>query len=74
MQHGEPPAHAGGSFRFRATLTGMSSRSGGGRQWPAWVVGLLIAAVVFAGVLFAFHFLGFGDTPGLEGSLTGVIF
>ncbi len=30
-------------------------------------MGLLIALIVFAGLLFAFHVLGFGDTPGLDG-------
>lgn len=33
---------------------------------PAWVVGLVIAAVVFAAVLLLFSALGFGDDPVVE--------
>jgi len=33
---------------------------------PPWLLGLIIAILVFAGFLFAFHVLGFGDTPTIE--------
>lgn len=36
------------------------------RKLPAWLVGLLIAAVVFAAVLVIFSALGFGDDPVVE--------
>jgi hypothetical protein len=45
------------------------SRQTRGRELPAWLVGLLIALFVFAGVLVAFHVLGFGDNPVFEGAL-----
>jgi hypothetical protein len=35
---------------------------------PAWLVGLLIAAVVFAVILIVSRMLGFGDDPVVEGS------
>ncbi len=34
---------------------------------PAWIMGLIIAAVVFALVLVLFNVLGFGDDPVVEG-------
>jgi len=34
---------------------------------PPWVMGLIIAAVVFALVLVGFNLLGFGDDPVVEG-------
>lgn len=34
---------------------------------PAWIMGLIIAAVVFALVLVLFNLLGFGDDPVVEG-------
>lgn len=34
---------------------------------PAWLMGLIIAAVVFALVLVVFNVLGFGDDPVVEG-------
>lgn len=37
------------------------------KRVPAWVVGLIIAAVVFALVLIVFNVLGFGDDPVVEG-------
>lgn len=37
------------------------------RPVPAWLMGLLIAAVVFALVLVVFNVLGFGDDPVVEG-------
>lgn len=38
----------------------------GSRKLPPWLMGLIIAALVFAGILFAFNVLGFGDTPTFE--------
>ncbi len=35
------------------------------RLWPAWVVGLIVAVVIFAVVLTVFALLGFGDDPGI---------
>jgi hypothetical protein len=34
---------------------------------PSWLVGLIIAALVFALVLVVFNLLGFGDDPVVEG-------
>lgn len=36
------------------------------RQLPAWLLGLLIAAVLFVIGIFVFGALGFGDNPVLE--------
>lgn len=33
---------------------------------PAWLLGLIIAVVVFAAVLLVFNWLGFGDDPVVE--------
>ncbi|MEX0864316.1 MAG: hypothetical protein WD269_05495 [Acidimicrobiia bacterium] len=39
---------------------------------PAWLVGLMIAAVIFAGILLVSRLLGFGDDPALgEGAAIG---
>ncbi len=40
------------------------------RKLPAWLVGLMIAAVVFAAVLLIFSALGFGDDPVVESVAT----
>ena len=37
------------------------------RRVPAWLLGLLIAAVIFVAVLLLFSALGFGDDPVVEG-------
>lgn len=34
---------------------------------PAWLLGLVIAAIVFAGVLIVFSLLGYGDDPVVNG-------
>jgi hypothetical protein len=39
------------------------------RRMPAWILGLLIAIVVFAVVIATFSLLGIGDDPVIE-SLT----
>ena len=36
------------------------------RQLPAWLLGLVIAAVLFVIGIFVFSALGFGDNPVLE--------
>ncbi|MGB7859320.1 MAG: hypothetical protein WBM90_02355 [Acidimicrobiia bacterium] len=36
------------------------------RQMPAWLLGLLIAAVLFVIAIVLFQALGFGDNPVLE--------
>lgn len=36
------------------------------KKLPAWLLGLIIAAVVFAAALFVFSALGFGDDPVVE--------
>lgn len=41
------------------------------KQRPAWLLGLIIAVLVFALVLVVFAILGFGDDPVIE-SVTGV--
>lgn len=41
------------------------------KQRPAWLLGLIIAVLVFALVLVMFAILGFGDDPVIE-SVTGV--
>ncbi len=35
------------------------------RQMPAWLVGLILAVVVFVIVLVIFNVMGFGDDPAL---------
>ncbi len=35
------------------------------RRRPAWLVGLILAVVVFAIVLLVFNLLGYGDDPSL---------
>lgn len=37
------------------------------KSMPAWLMGLIIAAVVFALALVVFNLLGFGDDPVVEG-------
>lgn len=44
----------------------------GRRRLPAWLLGLLIAVLLFATVLLLFSLLGFGDDPVVE-SLGAVI-
>ena len=36
------------------------------RRLPAWLLGLIIAAVLFGLVILVFQALGFGDNPVLE--------
>ncbi len=36
------------------------------REIPAWLLGLVIAAVIFVAVLLVFQALGFGDNPVLD--------
>lgn len=36
------------------------------RQVPAWLLGMIIAAVLFAVAVVVFRALGFGDNPALE--------
>ena len=43
-----------------------ASMSNESRRMPAWLLGLLIAIVVFAVVLVLFSALGYGDDPVLE--------
>ena len=38
------------------------------RRLPAWLVGLLIAIVVFVAFLLVTSWLGVGDDPGVEGA------
>lgn len=40
------------------------------RRMPAWLLGLLIAVVVFVVVLVVFSALGYGDDPVLESAST----
>lgn len=40
------------------------------RRMPAWLLGLLIAVVVFVAVLIVFSALGYGDDPVLESAGT----
>jgi hypothetical protein len=35
------------------------------KQLPAWLIGLLLGAVVFAIVLFVLEVLGYGDDPSI---------
>lgn len=37
------------------------------KRIPAWLLGLILAAVVFALALLIFNALGFGDDPVVEG-------
>ena len=39
------------------------------RQLPPWLLGLLVAALVFAIVLVLLDALGYGDDPVIEGAL-----
>jgi len=41
------------------------------RRRPAWVLGLLIAIVVFAAVAVISSLLGFGDDPVIESLIRG---
>ena len=36
------------------------------RQIPAWLLGLILAAVVFVVVILVFQALGFGDDPAIQ--------
>lgn len=35
------------------------------KQMPAWLVGLILGAIVFAVVLFVLEVLGYGDDPSI---------
>jgi len=37
------------------------------RRMPAWLLGLLIAIIVFTALLFLAIAFGYGDSPGIEG-------
>lgn len=39
------------------------SMTGDDKRMPAWLLGLIVAVVVFALVLLVFNVLGFGDDP-----------
>ena len=39
------------------------------RRLPAWLLGLVIAAVIFVLVLLVLQALGFGDDPVLDGAI-----
>jgi hypothetical protein len=39
------------------------------RRLPPWLIGLVIAAVIFAVILIGSRLLGFGDDPVVEGGL-----
>ena len=41
------------------------------RRLPAWLLGLIIAAALFAIGVVIFQALGFGDNPVLESGLSG---
>jgi hypothetical protein len=41
------------------------------RQRPAWLLGLIIASVLFIIGVVVFQALGFGDNPVLESALSG---
>lgn len=43
----------------------MDRQEPGSKHLPAWLVGLLIAIVVFAIVLIVANLLGFGDDPAI---------
>lgn len=40
-------------------------RRQGQKQMPAWLIGLILGAVVFAIVLFVLEVLGYGDDPSI---------
>jgi hypothetical protein len=42
------------------------------RQLPPWVLGLIIAAVVFVVVILVMQALGFGDDPAIESGMDGL--
>jgi len=37
------------------------------RRMPAWLLGLLIAIIVFTALVFLAIAFGYGDSPGIEG-------
>ena len=49
-----------------ATMGGMArGRRVARKQMPAWLVGLIVGAVVFAVILFVLEVLGYGDDPAI---------
>jgi antibiotic biosynthesis monooxygenase (ABM) superfamily enzyme len=48
----------------------MDDRAPEKKRMPAWLLGLLIALVVFAVVLVAANLLGFGDDPAIGAMLS----
>lgn len=56
-------------------MTGVSNETqeNEGREIPAWLLGLLIAAVLFVIGLFVFQALGFGDDPVLQEVVAPVV-
>lgn len=47
-------------------MTDMSEGKGEKRQIPAWLLGLILAVVIFAVVIIVFQALGFGDDPAIQ--------
>ena len=56
---------------FRRSLSNNGDMADHKRQMPAWLMGMIIAAVLFVIGVLVFQALGFGDNPVLEsGALT----
>lgn len=54
-------------------MAGVSHRrEKGSSQLPAWLLGLIIAAVIFVIVLIVFSALGYGDDPVLDPDALGL--
>jgi hypothetical protein len=42
------------------------------RQLPPWLLGLILAVVIFAAVILILDVLGFGDDPAIESAIGGL--
>lgn len=50
----------------------MTEEKGTRRPLPPWLLGLIIAAVVFVVVILVMQALGFGDDPAIESGIGGL--
>lgn len=48
-------------------------RPNGDKSLPPWLLGLLLAVVIFAATLFLLDYLGYGDDPVIDSSAVALL-
>ena len=51
----------------------VTETNGEKRRIPAWLLGLILAIVIFVVVILVFQALGFGDDPAIESGVTRLL-